>query len=54
MCKKHLWKSDILSKDSAQWLPSLVKIILTKDAGHWLASLLKMFNIFKKKFNIVI
>ena len=40
--KKHLWKSDILSKDAGQWPASLVKMILTKDAGIWHASLLKM------------
>ena len=40
--KKHVWKSDILSKDAGQWPASLVKMILTKDAGIWHASLLKM------------
>ena len=40
--KKHVWRSDILSKDAVQWLASLVKMILTTDAGIWHASLLKM------------
>ena len=40
--KKHLWKSDILSKDTGHWPASLVKMILTKDADTWHASLLKM------------
>ena len=40
--KKHLWKSDISSKDAGQWPVYLVKMILTKDTGIWHASLLKM------------
>ena len=40
--KKHMWKSDILSKDAGRWPASLVKMILTKDADTWHASLPKM------------
>ena len=31
--KKHLWKSDILTKDAGHWPASSVKMILTKDAS---------------------
>ena len=40
--KKHLWKSEILSKDAGEWPASMLAMILTKDAGIWRAFLLKM------------
>ena len=42
--KKHLWNSDILSKDAYQWPAPLVNIVLTKDVGHWPASLFKCLS----------
>ena len=49
MFQKHMWNSNILSKDAGQWPSDILK----KDVSRWPASLLKI-SLFHRYFSHVL